>query len=358
MLRVGLTGGIASGKSHVARRLAKAGFYSLDLDQVAHAVMAPGGAAHADVAEAFGAVVVAADGSIDRKALGRIVFADPAARVRLNRLVHPRVRDEEARIAAGLPDRQGAVLVVEAALLVESGIHLRFDRLVVTYCPPEEQARRLRARDGLDAGAAEARLRAQMPPSEKRRFAHETIDTSGTLEQTDARTDEIAMALRAVAAAPGVATAVAPRMMARLLPPPAHTWRYREQGDPGLDLGRLQQMLNPGARAPWYEPGEPLRVPSETMAAVGAVEALRRRGDDRDYAAGVAYALARLTEADPEAIASVTLVGLALHEAACGEAAGPSPAALELSRRWAGIEPSPRGRAAARAAAVQLRATD
>ena len=145
MLRVGLTGGIASGKSRVLERFAAAGFVTLDLDRVAHDVMAPGGAAHAAVLAAFGRGVRAADGSIDRKKLGPIVFGDAEARERLNAIVHPCVRDEEARRLAAVPARAGAVSVSDAALLVESGGHLRYDRLVVVWCSPEEQLRRLRS---------------------------------------------------------------------------------------------------------------------------------------------------------------------------------------------------------------------
>ena len=176
MLKVGLTGGIASGKSHVLRRLAQAGFQTLDLDAVARDVMAPGGTAYADIVRAFGERILAADGAIDRKALGAHVFADAAARRRLEALVHPRIREAEARyLSAGAPD---SVAVVDAALLVESGQHLRFARLVVVFCEPREQLRRLMARDGLTEADARARLDAQMPPGEKRRFGHFVVDNS------------------------------------------------------------------------------------------------------------------------------------------------------------------------------------
>jgi dephospho-CoA kinase len=128
MLRVGLTGGIACGKSHVSRRLASHGLHVLDLDAVAHAITAPGGTAYDDVVRVFGRGIVGADGAIDRKALGARVFADPEALGRLNALVHPRVRDEESRRAGELAGTE-AVLVTDAALLVESGMHTRFDRL-------------------------------------------------------------------------------------------------------------------------------------------------------------------------------------------------------------------------------------
>ena len=142
-LRIGLTGGIACGKSHVLSRLAKAGFHPLDLDRVAHEVMAPGGAAYEDVVAAFGPGILGPAGAIDRQALGAVVFRDEDARQRLNAIVHPRVWAEEARYVARWSGEAGSVVVTDAALLVESGLHLRFDRLVVVHCPPEVQLRRL-----------------------------------------------------------------------------------------------------------------------------------------------------------------------------------------------------------------------
>ena len=163
MLRVGLTGGIACGKSHVLRRLAGHGLQTLDLDAVARDVTAPGSPALQEISGAFGAGVLGPDGSLDRAALAALVFADAAARARLNAIVHPRVRAEEARRAEDVAGRGAAVLVTDAALLVEAGAHLRFDRLVVVHCDPGQQLERLRARDGLDEGAARARVLAQMP---------------------------------------------------------------------------------------------------------------------------------------------------------------------------------------------------
>src|SRR5215468_3786401 len=133
----------------------------LDLDKVSRAVMAPGGAAFAEVVEAFGPRVLAGDGSIDRKALGAIVFADAAARARLNAITHPKILAEEGRWAA--EGRADEILVTEAALLVESGALLRFDRLVVVYCDEAEQVRRLRDRDRIGEAEARARLASQMP---------------------------------------------------------------------------------------------------------------------------------------------------------------------------------------------------
>ena len=163
MLRVGLTGGIACGKSLVLRRLAERGCRTLDLDAVARAVTAPGSEALAEIRAAFGDSVLDASGALDRPALGALVFHDAAARQRLNRIVHPRVRAAEAGWAAGF----GARRVREPcwsptrALLVESGVHLRFDRLVVVHCTPEQQlraaARARRARRGAPRGRGSRR---------------------------------------------------------------------------------------------------------------------------------------------------------------------------------------------------------
>ena len=202
---MGLTGGIACGKSHVLRRLAGHGFQTLDLDAVARDVTVPGSPALREIAGAFGAGVLGPDGSLDRAALAALVFADAAARARLNAIVHPRVRAEEARRATDVAGRGAALLVTDAALLVEAGAHLRFDRLVVVHCDPGQQLERLRARDGLDEGAARARVLAQMPLAEKRSFAHFEVDTSGSIADTDRAADALARQLDAsrVRVAPG-----------------------------------------------------------------------------------------------------------------------------------------------------------
>src|SRR4029079_11735128 len=123
------------GKSRVRRHLAAAGFGTLDLDGVAHEMIAPGGPAYDDVVAAFGRGILAADGTVDRKALGSRVFVDAAARAELNALVHPRVRDEEPRRAAAHEAAGGRVFVTDAALLVEAGVHLACERPVVVRRP-------------------------------------------------------------------------------------------------------------------------------------------------------------------------------------------------------------------------------
>lgn len=366
MLRVGLTGGIACGKSHVLRRLAAGGLGTMDLDAVAHAVMAPGGTAYADVVGAFGRGVLGPDGAIDRLRLGAIVFADPEARARLDATVHPRVREEEARRAAAR-EREGCpVLVSDAALLVEAGAHLRFERLVVVHCPAAEQLRRLVARDGLSEAAGLARIDAQMPVDEKRRFAHVAIDTAGTLEETDARSDRLAAELLALAR-----RREAPRRLdpARLLGALVHGRGPGPRGlDPstladdmlgagGLELAALARRLVPAATGPWYRAaaaGEAAPWP-EALGVVLAAWSLARGLDDL-WLASAAASLARLTHGDDASVAGGCLAALVARDVAAGaplESIGDRLAAREeLARRWGGALPPSRVSAAARAAAL------
>jgi len=195
MLRVGLTGGIACGKSTVVALLREQGLAVLEADPIAHKVIERGGPAYEDVLRAFGPQICGPDGSVDRKRLGAIVFADAARRVELNSIVHPHViRLQQAQLAAweslGL-----TVGVIEAALLIEAGYHRQFERLVVCWCRPEQQVERLMAR-GLSEPEARARIAAQMPVQEKRQLATDPMDCSGTLEFTRAQTAELAERLK------------------------------------------------------------------------------------------------------------------------------------------------------------------
>ncbi len=185
MLRVGLTGGLATGKSFVGRALGELGCHLIKADQLGHEVLAPGGEAYQPVVEEFGRDILAADGAIDRRRLAAAVFDNPERLAALNRLVHPPViRREEAllsQLEAGDPH---GIAVVEAAILIETGSHSRFQKLILTVCPREQQLRRAVERDGLTPAEAEARLARQMPLEEKRRFADYIIDTSGSKEDT------------------------------------------------------------------------------------------------------------------------------------------------------------------------------
>lgn len=203
MLRVGLTGGIASGKSAVAARMRELGLTVLNADLLAHRLMEPGQSAYDDVVREFGRDVLAADGAVDRKKLGEIVFHDAARRERLNRIVHPRVIEaREEQLKQMEAENPRGLAIVEAALLIEAGYYEKLDRLVVCSCRPEQQMERLRAR-GLSEEEARQRIAAQLPLEEKLRLADEVVDCSGTLEETRRQTDELVARLRMLAAQRG-----------------------------------------------------------------------------------------------------------------------------------------------------------
>jgi dephospho-CoA kinase len=200
MLKMGLTGGIASGKSAVAAMLREMGFPVLEADAVAHKLIGPGQPAHDEVLREFGAELADAEGRIDRAKLAAIVFADAAKLAKLNGILHPRVEEIVLRQFAEW-QRNGVrdAGFVEAALLVEAGIAPKLDGLVVAFCTPEQQIERLRAR-GMSEVEAKRRLAAQMPVEEKLRHATETINCSGYLEETRAQVRALAAKLRKRAA--------------------------------------------------------------------------------------------------------------------------------------------------------------
>ena len=184
MLRLGLTGGIASGKSAVAAMLRELGFSVLDADSLAHKLVEPGQPAYEEVLREFGSAITDGEGRVDRAKLGALVFADRTKLDRLNAIVHPRVAEAVLRqFAEWQSEGTRDAAFVEAALLIESGIHQHLDGLVVAWCRPEQQLERLAAR-GLGENEARRRIAAQMPVEEKLRYATEKIDCSGTLEQT------------------------------------------------------------------------------------------------------------------------------------------------------------------------------
>lgn len=190
MRRVALTGGIATGKSWVLRRLASRGIATIDADRLAHEVLAPGTPGARRVHERFGPEVIDADGRIDRRTLGRIVFGDASARADLEAIVHPAVYEAISAWYASLPS-SAVVAVADIPLLFETGRAGDFDEVIVAACPPEEQMRRLISRDGLSEREAKARLAAQWPIARKVARASAVIDTSGTHEQTDAQVDAL-----------------------------------------------------------------------------------------------------------------------------------------------------------------------
>ena len=186
MLRVGLTGGLASGKSTVAGFFRELGAFHLDADRLAHELIAPGGSAEREVVSRFGGGILGTDGAVDRKALGAIVFSDPQALADLNAIVHPKVRKE---IAQRIADQESGaspaeVALVDAALLVESGIQRDLDALIVVACPEPVQIARAVARGGLTEAEARARIAAQAPLAQKVAAADYVIDNDGFLDET------------------------------------------------------------------------------------------------------------------------------------------------------------------------------
>ena len=202
MLRVGLTGGIGSGKSAVSERLAAHGAVVLDADKAARAVVEPGTPGLALVAEAFGPGVLRDDGSLDRAKVAGIVFADEAARGRLNAIVHPLVHEHmrAAERAAVQSAGDGAVIVHDVPLLAEGGRGTEFDLVIVVDAPPEIQVERLAAR-GMPEEQARARMAAQATRGQRLAVADIVIDNSGTLEDLDRRVAEVWADLRARAGA-------------------------------------------------------------------------------------------------------------------------------------------------------------
>ena len=202
MLRVGLTGSIAVGKSFVSGVLAELGCHVLDADAVARRVVEPGAEGLRAVAEAFGREVLRPDGTLDREGLGRIVFGDEGKRRLLNSILHPLIiAEQDAWLRERESEDPRGVGVVDAALMIESGGHARFDKLVVVHCRPELQLERLMRRNRLSREEALARVAAQMPQEEKLRHADYAIDTSGSFEETRGRTAEVYEELKRLAAA-------------------------------------------------------------------------------------------------------------------------------------------------------------
>jgi dephospho-CoA kinase len=193
---VGLTGNIGSGKSTVGRMFAARGIPVIDADDLLREVQAPGQPAHAEIAAAW-PEAVAPGGAIDRKRLGKIVFADPAARRRLEAITHPRIQSLSRVRTAAVADAGHDLALYEASLLVESGRHEELDGLIVVTASPATQVARVVRRDGVSEDDALARLRAQLPQEDKLRVATHVIDNDGDLAATEAQVDRVLAALRA-----------------------------------------------------------------------------------------------------------------------------------------------------------------
>lgn len=185
MLRVGLTGNIASGKSHASSVFAELGARVIDADVIAHELFEPGSPTFTKVVQAFGNQILSREGRIDRKILGNLVFHNAEKRLQLNALVHPDVRAEVTRRTLEL-EKEGfeGILIIDAALMVESGFYRLQDRLVVVTCDPALQLSRVMNRCGLSAEEAGLRIAAQMPAADKVKLADYVIDTSGTYAGT------------------------------------------------------------------------------------------------------------------------------------------------------------------------------
>jgi dephospho-CoA kinase len=196
MLKVGLTGGLACGKSFVGEALASFGCFLIQADELGHQVLAIGGEAYEPVVREFGRDVLAGDGQIDRPRLAARVFGNQEALARLNSLVHPPViRREEELSAAFAAEHPDGIVVVEGAILIETGSYRRFDRLILVVCEEAQQLERAMRRPGAVESDVRRRLTHQLPLAEKRKFADFIIDTSGskedTLRQTRSLYDEL-----------------------------------------------------------------------------------------------------------------------------------------------------------------------
>ncbi len=199
MLRVGLTGGIACGKSTVSGMLRDRDCQVLAADPLGHELLEPGQAAYDEVLREFGKDILAPGGKVDRKKLGTVVFADPVKRAKLNWILHPKILEVIRQWFKAL-DRPGGpeFAVLEAALIYEAAVNKELDRVVVCWCTPEQQMERLEAR-GFTKEEAQRRVSAQMPISEKKRLADEVIDCSGPLEDTERQVAQLIEKLKAPA---------------------------------------------------------------------------------------------------------------------------------------------------------------
>jgi dephospho-CoA kinase len=199
MLKVGLTGGLACGKSFVGEALAKLGCLLIRADELGHQVLAPGGEAYDNVVKEFGGDILMQNGQIDRQALAARVFGAPERLARLNALVHPPVVRREDQLTAEFAAREPrGIVVVEAAILIETGSNKRFDRIVLVTCREEQQLERAMRRDGAREEDVRARLSRQMSLDEKRKFADFVINTSGEKEDTLRQTRAVYEALRRI----------------------------------------------------------------------------------------------------------------------------------------------------------------
>ena len=196
----GLTGGIASGKSTVARFLEALGAKVVDADRVGHELLLASGPVHHKIVAQFGREILKPGGEIDRARLGSMVFADPQKLDELNAIVHPALIARVDELAAELHARHPrAVILVDAALIYEANLAARFAKIVAAWCRPEQQIERLMAKTGLDRQNAVRRIKSQIPAEEKRRRSDYVIDCSGTIEETRTQAEALYPKLERIA---------------------------------------------------------------------------------------------------------------------------------------------------------------
>ena len=275
MLRVGLTGGIGAGKSAVSARLAAAGARVLDADRIARDVVEPGTPGLDAVVAAFGRDVLGADGALDRRRLGGIVFADPDARARLNALVHPRVAARTGELLAAVP--AGGVVVHDIPLLVENGLAPEFHLVVVVWAPAEVRVARLVDRRGMTPVAARERLDAQASDAERAAVADVLLANDGTLADLHARVDAL-WTDRLVPYARNLTARVAPASRPHVVAPDPH-WPAQA----ARAAARLRRVL--GDRAAAVEHIGSTAVPGLAAKDVLDLQATVRGRDDLDTAA-------------------------------------------------------------------------
>jgi dephospho-CoA kinase len=199
MLRIGLTGSIAVGKTFVLGVLAELGCHVLDADQTARDVVEPGTAGLQAVVAAFGKEVLNDDGTLDRAKLGAIVFKDEQKRLQLNSILHPFIiAAQDEQMQQWERESPDSISIVDAALMIESGGYQRFDKLIVVHCRPEVQLERLMSRDGMPLEEARRRIALQMPQEEKKKHADFLIDTSDGFEAAQIQTEDVLAALQAL----------------------------------------------------------------------------------------------------------------------------------------------------------------
>ena len=194
MLKAGLTGGIACGKSFVLGEFQKLGVHTVDADKIAHSLIQPGQPSYDRIVELFGSGILAPDGAIDHKKLGRLVFSQKSARQELNSIVHPFVFEEEERLIAEFKtnrDRKLPIIMVDAALMIETDSYQKYDCILVVFCKPSMQLDRLMARNHFSEEEAQKRIDSQMPLSEKVKFADYVIENSGRPSETQAQINHI-----------------------------------------------------------------------------------------------------------------------------------------------------------------------